>query len=295
MDAFRAYDRGEAEDIYKQSYGAAFGVNPKDVDADQRQLGKVNELSMGYAGGVGAFVNMANVYRVDLNDIVDPVMGAAAPDILARAERSLEWAQSHNKVGELSEDVYIACSVLKHAWRDAHPGIVRFWREIEVATQEAMDNPGKTFEASRLRFTYGKMKFGSALTMKLPSGRSIFYQSPKWKKPEENEDDFGGLRLTFMGMNQTTRKWTRLYTYSGSMSENATQAVARDVMLQTFPLIEASGYPIVLSVHDEVLTEVPDSPEYSAEELSSMLVKNAPWASGLPLKAEGWEGYFYRK
>ena len=83
--------------------------------------------------------------------------------------------------------------------------------------------------------------------------------------------------------------------WAGTMLENPTQAVARDIMLQTFPLIEAHGYPIVLSVHDEVLCEGPDDSRYNAEELSTLLSTGGAWTKGLPLRAEGWEGYFYRK
>jgi DNA polymerase len=200
---------------------------------------------------------------------------------------------------DLSENVFTACSVLKHAWRDSHPQIVALWHDVDRAVKDAMARPGQTFTAGRLRFTYGALKFGSALVLHLPSGRKLYYYSPKFKKgrPDDAEEEAqnGETSLTFMGLNSVTRKWQRIWTYSGKMVENATQAVARDIMLQTFPLIEAHGYPIILSVHDEVLTEVPDDPRYNAEELSELLSTGGSWTKGLPLRAEGWEGYFYRK
>ena len=77
-----------------------------------------------------------------------------------------------------------------------------------------------------------------------------------------------------------TRKWERLYTYGGKFAENITQAVARDVLATTMPLIESSGYEIALTVHDEVITEADDVPEYNHEHLSSLLATNPEWALG---------------
>ena len=77
--------------------------------------------------------------------------------------------------------------------------------------------------------------------------------------------------------------------------ENCTQAAARDVIAHNMPLIESSGYPIILTVHDEVLTEVPDRPEYNVKHLSAMLARVPEWAEGLPLAAAGFETARYKK
>ena len=296
LDAFRKYDRREGPDIYKLTYGRSFGITPDAVNDDQRQLGKVQCLALGYLGGVGAFASMAEIYRVDLNSIVEPVMRVASEDVVERSERSLKWAEDHDKTFGMPSEVYIACSVLKHAWRDLHPNIVKFWDGLDIAVRGAMSSPGVSFSAGKVNIRYGKLKFASALLIELPSGRKLHYYNPKMKEKEpEHDDPIGGEHLTFMGIDSVTRKWKRIFTHSGVLCENIVQAVARDIMLQTFPLIEAHGYPIVLSVHDEVLCEVPDDPRYNAEELSTLLSTGGAWTKGLPLRAEGWEGYFYRK
>lgn len=98
-----------------------------------------------------------------------------------------------------------------------------------------------------------------------------------------------------MGNNQYTRKWERLYTYGGKLAENITQAFSRDVLAFNMPTIESEGYEIVLSVHDEVITEAPDSSEFSHEKLSELLAANPEWAIDLPLAAAGFESYRYKK
>ena len=76
---------------------------------------------------------------------------------------------------------------------------------------------------------------------------------------------------------------------------NCCQSVARDVMVDNMQLIEDAGYKIVLSVHDELVTEAPDDPAFNAEHLSSLLSRNPSWAPDIPLAAAGFEGYRYRK
>jgi DNA polymerase len=98
-----------------------------------------------------------------------------------------------------------------------------------------------------------------------------------------------------MGVNQYSRKWQRLNTYGGKLFENACQAVARDVMAANMPRIEAAGYEIVLTVHDEVICEAPDTPEFNTEHLSQLLATNPVWAPDMPLAAGGFEDYRYRK
>ena len=97
-----------------------------------------------------------------------------------------------------------------------------------------------------------------------------------------------------MGNNQYTRKWERLYTYGASLPRTLRKQLP--VMFgHNMPLIESSGYEIALTVHDEVITEADDVPEYNHEHLSSLLATNPEWALDLPLAAAGFESYRYKK
>jgi DNA polymerase len=102
-------------------------------------------------------------------------------------------------------------------------------------------------------------------------------------------------KLSYMGANQYSRKWSRLKTYGGKLSENVTQAVARDVLAASMPKIEAAGYQIVLTVHDEIIAEAPDHEEFNADHLAGLMATNPTWAKNLPLAAAGFEAYRYRK
>jgi len=101
--------------------------------------------------------------------------------------------------------------------------------------------------------------------------------------------------LRYHNINPFNKKWQRTASYGGKLFENACQAVARDVMAANMPLIENSGYKIILSVHDELLTETEDLEICNEETLSTFLSRNPKWAFGLPLAAGGFEAYRYRK
>lgn len=292
LQAFRDYDNiigtdenGEpvraGHDLYKLAYARAFNMTPEEVDKAMRQIGKVMELGLGFGGGVAAFVTFALVYGLDLEDLAD----AALPNIPIAIQREAKsWWQAsvkQKKTYGLSERVFITCDSLKRLWRNAHPETVSLWSELENAVRRAIAQPGKQFNCRRLKVR----KDGSWLRIALPSGRVVCYPGAAIVKGE----------ITYMGVNPYSRKWQRLKTYGGKLVENVTQAGARDVLAGNMPAVEARGYEIVLTVHDEVITEAPDKDFYFHDQLSRLLATNPTWAPDLPLNAGGFEAYHYRK
>jgi DNA polymerase len=180
-------------------------------------------------------------------------------------------------------EVYVACEVLKTAWRDAHPNTKALWGAAGESVRAAIANPGESFAIG----PHLKARVdGAWLRIRLPSGRYLCYINP-------SVDEDG--QITYFGVNQYTRQWGRIKTYGGKIVENATQAFARDVLAYNMPGIEAAGYETVLSVHDELLTETPDDPAFNADVLGNMMATAPSWAKGIPLAAAGFETTRYRK
>lgn len=102
-------------------------------------------------------------------------------------------------------------------------------------------------------------------------------------------------KILYWGVDSVTKQWTRQNIYSGKFLENAAQSMSRDILMQGIFGAEAAGYKCVLSVHDEVVCEVPDTDDYTEKELSQILATQLPWTKGLPLAADGFEAYRYRK
>lgn len=288
LDAFRAYDAGTGPDLYKLAYSKSFGVKPESVTKDQRQVGKVQELALGYAGGVGAFVTFASAYGIDLEALAKLVLPLAPGWAVDEASKFYDWTVKQQKpMLDMSRDAFVACETLKRGWRNAHPQTAMLWTELEFSVKAAIAQPGTTMDCRRLKIR----RDGSWLRVGLPSGRAICYPNPELVAEKED----GPTAITYMGMNQYTRKWCRLTSYGGKIFENICQAVARDVMTHNMPIIEAAGYATVLTVHDEVLCETPDTPEFNTPHLASLLAAPPPWAPDMPLAAAGFETHVYKK
>lgn len=174
-------------------------------------------------------------------------------------------------------------------WRSNRPETVRLWAELEKMCLAAVSNPGKVYKYRAVKMTVR----GRFLAVKLPSGRCLYYASPR---VEEKEMSWGGTKpvVSYEGVNSYTRKWERLYLYGGLLAENITQATARDILAEALPRVEKAGYPVVMHVHDEAVSEVRED-FGSVREFETLLCVNPEWAPDLPLKAEGWRGKRYKK
>lgn len=273
----------KGHDLYILAYAKAFGCSPEEVDGDMRQIGKTMELALGYAGGVGAFITFSLAFNIDLEAMAANAESAIPKEMLQEARDFMEWHISQGKsLYGLSERAFIVCESFKRLWREAHPNTVAYWKALENGCRDAINNPGQTFTCYRHKIR----RDGAWLRVMLPSGRYLCYPSPRV------EDDG---QITYMGINQYSRKWERLRTYSGKLAENVCQASSRDVLGASMPNIEKAGYEIVLTVHDEIISEAPDTDNYTHEHLAELMSAGAPWTTGLPLAAAGFQAYRYRK
>lgn len=168
-------------------------------------------------------------------------------------------------------------------WRGANPKIVQYWWDVEKAAIDTY----KTHEEHLV----GRLKFrcyASTLWMVLPSGRKLAYLKPKLQP-----NRFGRMSLTFEGVG-ANNKWSRQETYSGKLVENATQAIARDILVEAMFRMEQAGLEIIGHVHDEAIIEVPAG-RYTVEEVCALMSKNPAWCRDLPLAAAGYKGSYYFK
>lgn len=302
---------------------------------DLRQIGKACELGLGYGGGVAAFLQFAKNLGLDLYAMADVMKGTFPDHIWAAAKRGYEYARINEakrppKPGKkderptyiLPKNVWLTCDAIKRMWREAHPKTVAFWAELEDAVLCAIRNPGKAYWAGAnvrpdgkkaLKIVRTKAKHdptfdeerddpnaaGWWLKIELPSGRIMSYPGIALSVTTEIDEDTGkkrtSTRIKYQGENQTTRQWGFQYTYGGKLTENIVQALCRDILAWSMPGVEAAGYEIVLSVHDELITEVPDTDDYTTEELCALMCDLPIWAKGFPLAAEGDCMYRYRK
>ena len=235
----------EGRDPYKVNAVQIYGVTYDNVSKDQRQIGKVAELALGYQGSVGAFSRMGEAYGVELPE-------EEIKDIVKQ-------------------------------WRMAHPMTENLWSELDRSAKDAVLYSGGVVDYRSIAFRSD----GRLLQMRIPSGRTLCYRAPEITIVEKS----WGPTEVIQYLDSTGVKKE---LYGGLLTENLTQAVARDLLVNAIFNVEAHGYPVVLHVHDELVAEVPEG-FGSVEELCELMCRLPPWADGLPLKAEGWRGKRYRK
>lgn len=256
---FRQYDKTQDKRFEPYTVNATklYNIPFEQVQKfPHRQLGKAQELGCGFGMGPAKFVTSAkDVYGLTITDV--------------EAKRAVD------------------------AYRATHKMVKAFWYETENAVKEAITVPGApvTFgDRGRLKAVVA----GAYLYIVLPSGRPLVYAAPRivmapppWGGPDHPQ-------IEISCVNGYTRKWGRERVYGGLLVENITQAVARDLMADAMLRGEARGYLPVLSVHDEVVAEVPKD-FGSVEEFEAIMCELPAWAEGCPVAAEGWRGERYRK
>lgn len=288
----------------------------------RQAVGKISVLALGFGGGVSAFEAMARGYGVDLDGLYGPVWGQASEEYRERAVRRYENEKKRgkSKTDVLSREAWIACEIIKLGWRAANPAIAQSWRDLETAAREAVANPGIVTEAAKCRYT---VRLGF-LWCQLPSGRCLAYGSPRlkdqvwakvlledgsWSEAEVMDRDEAerlelkgkvkiegttSAKVTALSVDSATKKWRRFGLYGGLAAENVTQATARDLLVNGMWKAEAAGYPIVATVYDEILAEVPRG-FGDLVDFERLICELPDWAEGLPLTAGGWRGKRYRK
>ena len=231
--------------IYEASAAQMFHVPVESIKKGDilRQKGKIAELALGYGGGKGALTSMGAL-----------------------------------KMGLSKEELPILVS----KWRESNKNITSFWREVEKAAKNAINN-----KPSKIRHNIAFIKQSGILFIELPSKRRLAYISPKIE-----QNTLGFDSITYMGMNQTSKQWERQETFGGKLVENIVQAVARDCLAESIKKIEERGYEINFHVHDEVIV---NTSKGTVEEITSIMSEPIEWANGLPLKADGYECDFYKK
>ena len=178
-------------------------------------------------------------------------------------------------------------------WRDTNPKIRDLWYAFDSAAVQVITQGGSvTVRCCTFAREYDSSNGTTCLTILLPSGRKLYYINP-----DIGENRWGNPSISYMGMDQTTKKWKRIETYGGKLVENCVQAIARDCLAQAIDNLEAAGYPVVFHVHDEVVIDIEP---YADEDtmlnnVVTIMANPIPWAVGLPLNAEGWVGKFFKK
>lgn len=262
LEVFRTHGK-----IYEASASQMFHVPIEKIKKGNpeyalRQRGKVAELALGYQGGVSAMRRMDTGHNLD----------------------------------DLSDD---EVKGIVDRWRETNSMIRDLWNIVDSAAVTVITNGGA--QTIRSETTDAVITLACELdvitgtrymTILLPSGRKLYYPSP-----EIGVNRWGNPSVSYMGQNQTTKRWERVETYGGKLVENIVQAIARDCLAIAIENLEAPGLHVVFHIHDEVVIDTPAWADNDTmlDTVTKIMTKPIPWAQALPLNADGWVDKFFKK
>lgn len=240
---------------YIQFASRAYNVNPNTLTkkSPERQLGKVAVLGLGYGMGWEKFITTA---------------GGPAYKVVLDEERSKEIVK---------------------LYRGMYTEVSGFWRDCEASFMEAIQ--------TKSQIQCGKVAFGCNGEwgwIVLPSGRPIWMCEPKVSKvPDRWKEGKTRLEITYSGVHPETKTWVRRGTYGGSLVESICQGTAGDILQEALVRVETSGYPAILSVHDELVSEVDE--RRSFDKFHELMRVRPAWAQDLPIECESHQSKRYGK
>lgn len=284
-------------EVYTISAAGIYHCDVTDISKAMRQVGKVSELALGFGGGVDALASMAINYRLDLAGTLPSVREAASPEERDKVYESyIRTVETGNFKGTLTPDAWLAAKFIVRAWRRANKPTVAMWDEFHRAAWHALEDT-VPHAAGRISFK----RNDGFLWMTLPSGRPLAYPSPAvenrvvpWSdKRLKIEDQEHKDMLTVLAFQPSGHK-ERYAFYPGLTFQHAVQAIARDILAHGMQRAEDKGFPIVMSIHDEAICEIPEN-QGDLDEFLDALLELPAWSKGLPLLADGWRGFRYRK
>ena len=191
----------------------------------------------------------------------------------------------------------------KKAWRAEHPMTQAFWYQIEDTAVEAVKSR-RPCTYRGITFQVVKSSVGDWLACRLPNGRCLWYLHPWLDKVPSKYGKFvgGGQRepfkyeLHYEGKdNKRGGSWDDVKTYGGMLTENIVQAISRDIMVEAMFRVTAAGYPIVLTIHDEIVAERRKNSGGSGKEFNALMSIVLDWTPGLPISVAGYISTRYRK
>jgi len=255
---------------YKETAAFIYGVNASEIvkPSERYQLGKMTVLGCGFGMGAEKFAKQ-----------VKEQAGVDLPPHMALRAVS--------------------------AYREIYAAVPQYWFIVNACAVDAVSHPYEVFTAGSGSATVRFTARNGFLWIVLPSGRPLAYYEPRviQRAVPWNKNDLRPA-VQYSGYNTYTRQWERLALYGGLITENIVQAVARDLLANAMLRVEDAGYPVVLTVHDEIVSEVPidtlgpvfkNADSGSFEDFLALMHVVPEWADGLPIAAEGWHGPRYKK
>lgn len=226
------------DDVYVAAAAGIYNVDEEEVTKDQRQMGKIAILALGYQGGVNAFRKMARAYGLKVTE-------------------------------ELADEI-------KRAWRASNPWAKAFWQDLERAAVRAVRQPGEVFEAGRLKYLmhgdtlYCLLPCGRLISYPEAEARQV--------ETKFGPRIIVSALKASLHPKKGRHEWPRVDLYGGLLAENATQAICASFLRMAARALDDAGWPVVMHTHDELVLEVDDdeADDAAAALVEAMVIRKWP-------------------
>lgn len=305
-------------DPYLAFAAIMYGIPYASVTKDQRQVAKPAVLGCGYGLGPGVVRNEDGTYSIIWKCSECRHDFPGLPESMDAPEHAC-LDEKGNRKGDLAktgllgygENMGVKLTPMQafdahRAFQRAYREVPQLWWDLERAAVSTIMT-GKKNEVRFVEFSRVKRKDGSyMMRIKLPSGRYLHYLNARvttgtkiskrtGQEYEKHSIFYDGIGHG-VGATQHKIGWAPVYTYGGKLAENIVQAISRDILAHGMQLAEAMGLTIVGHVHDEIISEVKEEAcRVGIATLKECMSETPVWAPGLPLGADGYESYVYRK
>jgi DNA polymerase bacteriophage-type len=285
----------ESRDPYIDFAARMEGCDYSDVTAEMRQQAKPGTLGCGFGLGGGKLVRKCKCACKRVWNVGPDTTTATCPNCGATVTPGLPvktglWRYAEMMGIDLSQD---QAQTQVEAFRTTFMEVASFWYYLEEAFAACVQKRRNQYINSslgcKLTFTYKD----PALRIVLPSGRELVYPNA-FARQERTE--YGGKKLVLGYEASRGHGWGVHYTYGGKLCENIIQAIGNDLLVDAMFRVDSDTLmEIVMHTHDEILTEADEKDEEALGRLENYMSMTEPWAVGLPMAADGFEGKRYGK
>ena len=242
------------------------------------------------AAGEDIYIDMAQrIYKTIVDKKRDPEKRQIGKNSVLGCGFGMGWKKFKARYAQKDTDEF--CEEVIRTYReDFAPEVPKLWRALERAAVTCVWEKRPT-EAYGITY---ELEDGW-LTARLHSGRKLWYYNPlpvRRAMPWDKDDIRPGFEYSAWKLGQ----WKRINAYGGLLTENVVQATARDLLVAGMFNATRAGHPLVLTVHDEMICEVPEAMA-DAKLIDQFMCDVPQWAKQLriPVASETWVGARYRK
>lgn len=250
------------------------------------------------ASGVNPYILVAElIYHRPIDKYKDPTEYLIGKNTFLGCGFQMGWKTYQARYCPDEDEEFAKAGI--NAYRKGFaPLVPALWKGLETAALNAAHNPGTAYWSHGIGYKVSQIGGKTFMVCRLLDGKYIYYFDPRccMKEMPWSTEEKPDIRPAWKYRAKRLGQWTWMSAYGGILTENVVQALARQLLCRAMERLSVAGFPIVLTVHDEIVCEMPDTRDWQGE-LNEIMCKPVDWAEAirLPIAVETWQSERYKK